>query len=299
MAVPLEIVPGPAVLAPTVGLLPSLGQRVAVLTSRQTGGYVLEPSGCFEVGTQSAACDAGSTKDIQDFPPSIPHIPNFAFIGGHCSILGGIARSEIGPRVRSALEAAQGKAVEAELWTGDSTQAASTGNLYLAGGSANFEDLTPDPSVKSPGGYALAALQEYLAGCREGGRGMIHATRATVDIWAREYLVRREGNLIFDLFDNWIIAGVGYDGSDPDGDVDPTGHSAYAYATGLVDVRLGEILINGAPQGESTIAEALDRSNNDATWIAERAYGVTWDGCCHAGIRVGLCETCCDPDGGS
>ena len=62
-------------------------------------------------------------------------------------------------------------------------------------------------------------------------------------------------------------SGVGYDGSDPDGNVDPTGETAWAYATSMVEIKLGRAtLLPGA--GE--IAAAIDRSTNLAEWRAER-----------------------------
>ena len=293
MTAPLfDVVPGPPILPSTVGLLPTLGQRVTIGAGRWEGGYAFSPNGCLAGGTSGAACDATTTKDIDDFPDPITHVPGFVWVGGRCTSLGGIPRSEIGPRVRASLEASQGPKIERELWRGENASGQAAANLYLAGGSPNFELL--NSGNPSPGGYALAALQMFLAQCGEGGRGMIHATRATVDIWAREYLVEVQGNLIVDLFGNWIVAGAGYDGSDPDGDVDASGETAWAYATGLVDVKLSEIML--LPSLDA-IEEAVSRSDNRVTWIAERIFGATWDGCCHAGINVGLCETCCDPSG--
>jgi hypothetical protein len=290
-----DVVSAPPILPATVGLLPTLGQRVQTGSGRWEGGYAFEPNGCLSGGVQGSACDADTAKTIDDFADPVRHVPNFAWVGGRCTSLGGIPRAEIGPRVRASLEASQGPKIERELWRGDNATGDSAANLFLAGGSPNFEDLTPGAGT-SPGGYALAALQMFLAQCAEGGRGMIHATRATVDIWLREYLVEIQsgGTLITDAFGNWIVAGAGYDGSDPDGDVDTSGETAYAYATGLVDVKLGDIVL--LPSLDA-IEEAVSRTDNRVQWIAERVFGATWDGCCHAGVRVGLCETCCDPAG--
>jgi len=289
-----DVVPAPPILPSTIGLLPTLGQRVTIGGGRWEGGYAFEPNGCLTGGSQSNGCDADTTKDIDSFPAVVQHVPSFVWVGGRCSTLGGMARAEIGPRVRASLEASQGSKIERELWRGDNASGDAAVNLYLAGGSPNFVDLTPGGSDVSPGGYALAALQMHLAQCAEGGRGMIHATRATVDIWLREYLVEANGNLLLDFFGNWIVAGAGYDGSEPDGSVDASGETAYAYATGLVDVKLGDIVL--LPSLDA-IEEAVSRADNGVQWIAERVAGATWDGCCHAGIRVGLCETCCDPSG--
>jgi hypothetical protein len=287
-----DVVSAPPLLPSSIGLLPTLGQRVTIGSGRWEGGYTFTPNGCLSGGMSGAACDADTAKTIESFPDPITHVPGFVWVGGRCTSLGGIPRAELAPRLRASLEAAQGSKIERELWRGENATGDAAANLFLAGGSPNFTDLAPGST--SPGGYALAALQMYLAQCAEGGRGMIHATRATVDIWLNAYLVERQGNLILDAFDNWIVAGAGYDGSSPDGDVDDTGETAWAYATGLVDVKLGDITLL---PGLGAIEEALDRSDNRVQWIAERVTGATWDGCCHAGVNVNLCETCCDPSG--
>jgi len=58
-------------------------------------------------------------------------------------------------------------------------------------------------------------------------------------------------------------------------------------------VRLGEVV---PIPGVDAIAEALNRGNNMLEWQANRFVGATWDGCCHAGARVNVCDTCCDAD---
>jgi hypothetical protein len=84
----------------------------------------------------------------------------------------------------------------------------------------------------------------------------------------------------------------GYDGSDPDGNVDATGETAWAYATGIVPVWTGAI--RTIPD-EGDLAAALDRSLNTIEWRVERPTLAMFDGCVHAGVNVDLCSTCCVP----
>lgn len=298
MAGPRQVVSAPSVLASPTGLLQTIRPIVHGTSDderRWEGGLTFRPNGC--IGSHAIAMNCsipGDTKEADDLPSVVEYDPFIVYTGAECGSLQGVGRNELPAVVQSALETSQGVAIEAELWTGAIAQGAGSPNYYLAGGSPNFTDLSPLAADVSPGFYALAALQEYLGDCAPSGRGMIHATENVVTMWERFDVVHRENNLILDLYGNWIVAGAGYDGSDPDGQIDATGETAYAYATGLVDVHLSQIVMN--PE-IGRIIEALRRSDNRVQWRAERAAAALFDGCCHAGIRVGICETACQPSG--
>lgn len=263
---------------------------------RWVEGFSYLPNGCNEGGLVGAQC-GGDDKPLEDPPAIVEYVPHAVIASARCSTLGlsGEDPNVYGSRALTILEAVTPKQIERELWTGARAQADSLPNNYLTN-AGSLEDLSPGASDVSPGAYALAALQSYLADCGEGGRGMIHAPRSVVTVWENLYVIHREpgSNVILDGYDNVIVPGVGYDGSDPDGNLDSTGETAWAYATSMVEVRLGraELL-----PGVDYIAAAIDRGTNDAEWRAERPVAATWDGCCHAGIRVGICATCCTPTG--
>lgn len=189
-------------------------------------------------------------------------------------------------RARALLLVDQHRQLEREFWTGEVHQAA---DPDLEGRWLAQDGVVTDLSGvgSSPLVYALAALQEALgSGSGDGvgcGRGMIHCTLQVATLWHAASAIRREGNLLLDVFDNIIVPGVGYDGSGPDGTVDGTGETSWAYATGIVDTRLAEILTRGAH----------DPGNNDVVAIASREAIAYWDGCCHYGINVNLCDTAC------
>lgn len=288
-----QVVNAPAVSPSARGLL----QTVRPVTGDDMhwqGGFTFAPNGCLTATLADPQCDHNAFDiDGDDLPTVVEYTPHVVTVAAKCGALTGTARDELGARVRSALEAAQGPPIERELWRGDRAISDSLPNFYLAGGSPAFVNLTPGADDAIPGFYALSALQAALAECNNGARGMIHASRQVVTMWQRFNVVRLEGTVMLDAYDNWIVAGAGYDGSDPDGDVDATGNTSWAYATGLVDVRLGEVV---TIPGLGAIADALDRGNNLMQWQANRIVGATWDGCCHAGARVNVCDTCCDPD---
>lgn len=187
-------------------------------------------------------------------------------------------------RARALLLVDQHRQLEREFWTGDVHKAASPD---LEGGWLAQDGVVTELSQDAPLLFALAALQEALGsgsgsgvGC---GRGMIHCTVQTATLWFASNALRREGGLLLDAFDNIVVPGVGYDGSAPDGTVDATGETAWAYATGIVDTRLAEIMTRGAH----------DPATNDVVALASREAIAYWDGCCHYGVNVNLCNTAC------
>ena len=64
------------------------------------------------------------------------------------------------------------------------------------------------------------------------------------------------------------------------------GASQWAYATSLIQIRLGPVNVRGGPN-----ADGVDRSNNTAEVYAERMAAAAWDGCCHlaAEFNVATC----------
>lgn len=218
--------------------------------------------------------------------------PYWPWVGDRCTALQWTAE-ERGTRARELLESRTSAEIGRELWRGDAAQAAALENNWLAN-PASVVDLTP-ASGSSPLVYALAALQTALAD--QPGRGMIHATLGTVTQWAGAYVIRREGNVWLDAFDNFVVADDGYDGSDPNGDVDTTGETAWAYATGIVPVWVGPVRVvpDEADDEMQRLAAALDREENTIEWRVERPTLAMFDGCVHVGINVDLCSPCCVP----
>lgn len=182
--------------------------------------------------------------------------------------------------------------IEAEFWGGALAQAADPAdpiseNLFLAHPAA--QTVTEGATAVD----ALACLEQYLGDCNGGQRGMIHASRQIVTLWANGGALRREGNRILTTLDTIVVpGGKGYSGSSPDGD--PAGDGSFwIYATGLVEIRRGETQTLGGTELE------LHRTHNQQTVRVQRKAVASWDGCCHgaAEVAVDLCVT--EPTEGS
>jgi hypothetical protein len=254
---------------------------------------VLEGSGRWENGLRYApeGCgDAAGTVDPCSTPtktvsfasnPAVVEAEAFGvWAGDTCSTFGWQARDYIG-RAKRLLLACQGKQVENEFWSGAQAQASGWPNPRLADPVADV--VTPGAAVSPE--MALRCLEQALAEC-SCGPGMIHATPQLVTAWAVNYLVQRQPNgQILTVLGTPVVAGAGYDGSSRDGEPQASG-SVWAYGTGRVTVRLGDIeVIPG------DLAQATDRENNTVTYRTERLAAVTFDPCCHVAARVDL-ELC-------
>lgn len=286
-----------APISPTPTAPPRLGllASVAPTTDAPTGwlnGFVIEnPEDCAPTETDPGwwcpeSEGEGSTAAGPTADPRADHVyyrPWYARVTDGCSAL--TSPDDYAARARRKYVAAESRIIEAELWAGTVAQAAGFPNRYLT------DAATVDDFGEQPFAYALASLQEYLAATID-GRGMIHATPRTATLWYAAQLIRREGNLLLDAFDNIVVAGQGYDGSGP-GNVAPplSGDRHYAYATSTVVV-LRESQVQVDPP---SLAEATDRDVNRTEFTAGRIVAATWDGCAHAGVEVNLCEPTCSP----
>lgn len=223
-------------------------------------------------------------------PPTVVYIPGIAMATWSCSSWSRKALDFKG-RARRKLEAVSSHHLATEFWRGDQAIACDLPNNYLA----NSESVTilNDGATSTPLVYALGMLQDAISDCNTGSPGVIHAKRSLLNLWKSAHLVRSQkdpdGTMrFFDVFDNEFISDSGYDGSGPDGTIDETGDTQWAYATGVVGVAAGEITIN--PEKES---QALDRATNSLSYTAQQVVAAAWDSCCHFGINVSVCSTCC------
>lgn len=67
-----------------------------------------------------------------------------------------------------------------------------------------------------------------------------------------------------------------------------------AYATGIPDIRVGQVQVYDADGSGS-----IDRSTNTAELIAEATMSAAWDGCCHFAVAASISDACTypvDPD---
>lgn len=270
----------PAVVAPPPATAPLHSLVASALpvnegSTRWEMGFEFCPEGCVSVHAWDPRCSGGfagvgdkSAPDV--IPDVVPTIPFILETAVECCTYGFQAQDYEG-RARRQLEAGTPKGLEAEFWSG----AKIAENLHLASAAAEVIAGPLQPA------HALAALNQALADCALGGRGMIHATPYLATLWTANNLLVEDGpRLVGRVMKNIVVAGTGYPGTSPAGAAASAG-TTWAYATGMVQVRLGDIVI--VPD---TVAEALDRKQNTINYRAERTAAASWDGCCHFAVQV-------------
>lgn len=237
-------------------------------------------------------------------PRFLDYIPFGIEIEDYASTFSVLAQDRF-KRTLDILEGVTPKAVERELWSGDSAKIGSgtvgspdpNNNNYLtkAGSSTNLTIDSDGDSTR----LALASLEKGLAQCPLGQRGTIHMTHKTASILTGMGLLQRvdflarldhddvnqKGQALVTLLGTPVIVGTGYSG---DGPVGATGETAtdgaeWMFATGYVDVHLGaKKVIN------EDLARAIAPNTNDIHIRAARTAAVHFEPCCHYAVRVDL-----------
>lgn len=179
-------------------------------------------------------------------------------------------------RARRFLAASESRLVANTLWNGLSVPDHFMNYLARDGDVDELNSGSATDPVR-----ALADLETALAGCRNGGQGVIHASRQTATYWQHHNLLFKEGALLRTAFDTLVVADEGYDGSAPDG-TDATAGNAWAYATGMVQVHRG-------PMQMIAPTETTQSEKNKMRVTAWRPFAVQFDPCCHIGINVDHC----------
>lgn len=265
---------------PRVGLIPSLGGLQAVTDNstelRWGNGLSFNPEGCDASGTYDPCQAAPNLDTAADSDRGVIDAEPFVvWASDKCSTFDG--ERDWRGRAERALNACVSMQVARELWTGDLSTARGFDNRFLA---SQASDVVTSAAATPTA--ALACLEQGLSQCACGQRGMIHATPQVVTYWAALNLVRREGQWLLTSLDTIVVPDAGYDGSGQYGQSQATG-SSWAYATGMVDVRLGPVEVFAREP-----AEQVDRTKNTRLAIAQRLAAVTWDGCCHLAAEMDL-----------
>lgn len=272
--------PVAAVMAapPLISLLTSA--EIVPDKSRWEGGFAYEPEACGEdnMGILDP-CQANQTKTVTLGTGYVEVEPFVIWTGDSCSSMGGGARDWKG-RAQRKLDACQSNQIEEELWRGTLARERGWENKFLTrdDGIHSSDVVALDASPTQ----ALACLEQALAECNCGQQGMIHATPQIITEWIALRLVTREGNRLLTYLGTVVVPGSGYDGSGPHPTtpVAPSSGRIWAYATGMVQIRLGPVSI--VPGTES---EAMNRSTNTITVRAERIAAYSWD-CCFFSARI-------------
>lgn len=274
---PKQVVTAPVNTPPLVSLVRS-ARRVDEGDFRWENGFAFSPEGCEGGGIIDPCVTGGEAeKEIDNNPAIVEYEPYIVWAGDKCTSFGWQDR-DYQARARRFLEACQSKHIAAELWTGTLASESGFPNPF-------FTDIAGDVvAVAASPTEALACLEQGIAEC-QCGSGMIHATPQVVTHWVNANLVLREGGLLITHLGTIVVADGGYPGTGPGG-VPALSGAVWAYATGIVEVRLGEVQIFPA-----TLKEALNRETNLVEFRAERMASAVWDNCCllAASVDVDLC----------
>lgn len=190
-------------------------------------------------------------------------------------------------RARAAriLAAGRSKAIETELYTGQTVGVAAlgpgVGNLQLTD-STTFTVPPIGGGAPTTPRLGLIQLVQAAAVSASGQTCTLHATPATAMAWWQSgSLLIEGGRLVTAVGGHTVVAGTGYTGWGPDNvpNVNPDEH--WAWLTTPVYHLLGEVEIIPAE-----LAEAIDRPENDAEFIAQQTAVAFWDSCAHVGCNI-------------
>lgn len=229
---------------------------------RWLGGAIMEsyPAGQSHIHDP---CSAGTfrVKSI-DAEFSQPMFNAFtAYLGATCTAASfGPVLDEAKRNLSAAFVATETVAVERVLVAGEP---GSDFGPYL--GDTNMENLgTAAPTE------ALALLEQAIRGH---GGGMIHVPPVTATYWAALNLIVPDRQQLRTNLGTLVAVGAGYEDADPDSGTSPGASTEWAFASGVVEIVRSEVFVV-----QESYAQALDRSSNDVTLIAERNYLLSFVG---------------------
>jgi hypothetical protein len=208
--------------------------------------------------------DEGAETPLPAFPPFVVYLPITCTASA-------IDPDTFSDRVVLAFRAKESYGVELELSqapVNDDRPHFADENLDILGGGP----VTPT--------VGLSWLEQEIGETASGG--VIHAPPAVTTAWAAASLIEsRSGRLVTVGNGTPVVSGGGYIGADPDNGASPATGQSYAFASGPVQIRRTEIILN-----PPSVREALARSENRVTFRAERAYLAVWDTSLQAGVLI-------------
>lgn len=275
MPQPRTPVTAPPAQPPRYGLVPA-APTVEDGDLRWTGGLIFDPEQCGVGGAVAMECagSVGTAIDPARSPANVEADPFAVWAGDECSTIGFAARDWEG-RARRQLLATESFQVASELWTGTLRDSAGLVNRALV--DADSDTVTDGPTSVTG---AIACLEYALGRALQGRRGMIHVTTQLLTYMQALRLVEVAGGLVTTALGTVVVADAGYDGSGPGGD--PAGASQWAYATSMLQLRLGPVEVIGDEVSQ------IDRSVNTRSVVAVRPVAVQWDECAHIAAEVDL-----------
>ena len=271
---PAVLVDGPLPQPPEYRLLSVPGVRQDAISRWQAGvqvwGYpealpsLWEPCSSGTFRTKSTTTNLHSPR----FDPIVAYVPII------CSTIASRDLDGLAERAQAVMEASLSFAVEKALAKGV------TGSNNAFFGDSNLTALAAGAAVLPQAG--LNYLENAIG--QSGRAGMIHATPGTVSAWNFVNLITDNGEGVIETANGTVVASeAGIYDTDPAGKTgsDPTVGQEWAFATGPVEVFVGDVSIS-AP-GDN---EAVDQATNTVTYFAEVEFVAYWDRGLQAGVLI-------------
>lgn len=216
--------------------------------------------GCPESGSKSL----GPDQSLLDFDPFT------IYTSWNCGVLGKTPQEHMASAQR-ALLCIEETAVEEVFYSGTTADTPS-----LVGSGAIPINTTATPYSLASGIGAL----EGAMGAVQCGEPTIHAPRELGALAARFHQTFGSGGMLRTALGSPIAFGTGYGNTSPVGVAPPAG-IAWLYATGPVYLAKSEIWMN-----PPTFEDALNRTNNELIWEANRTFVLGVDGCATFAVAV-------------
>lgn len=246
-------------------------------------GLTYQPETCGGYTTVGACTNADRGAVIREVPTPVDYVPWAVEASDACTTMGGEADEA---RLRRRLDQRTSYALARELWLGEQAAADASPNLAFVKPTSAAAPMT----ILAAGAAlnmrrAIGELEAGLAGCLHGQRGMIHVPSLAGS--AVGGFVERTGQLLTTkVGDHLVVVDAGYPtgaGSQPNGQTDPAAGRVWLFATPVVVVRRGPVVIEGA-----TDAAAVNISTNLRSRRAWRPVAATHDPCCRLAVQVDL-----------
>lgn len=279
-----EPIAAPPAQPPRFGLLASAA--VDGSTGRWQQGFAFQPEACGAGGRLAVVCE-GNTEamDLPDRPGTVEGMPFLVYATDECSTFGFNARDWQG-RARRQLAAIESYEVAAELWTGSLGLQDSNGDPIRSLADTSADTLTTAGTPADPVD-ALALVEQGIAACSRGRRGMVHMTPQLLTQLVRDNVLRLDGTTWITPNGHIVVPDAGYPGTGPNGEA--ASSTQWLYGTSMISVLLSAVeLIPGTLDDARSMAQALDRAVNSAVVFAERLAAWVWDECCHVAAQVDL-----------
>lgn len=256
----------------TVAQLPPAVEANGDLASRWLNGVAVYtyPSSTGSGWDTCVSSTLAPTKDAGDGPDDFPVFGSFTgFLPVTCSAFA-LTWDEFVRRANVVMDATDANRLERQL----SMAEFKTDNPALKDATDLLNTGAATKTVES-----LALLEDAIGDTGRGG--VIHATPATVIAWMSWNLLVQQQGQLRTLGGTPVIRGTGYIGAHPTSKGAPGATQAWAWATGPVVYQRGGVITT-----PSTLAEALDRTDNTVVYRAERDLLVAWDTVLNAAVLV-------------